>query len=156
MYGTERWPIRQGKLPTPMRELHTSEVDRFGIRKIDLVPRFASNVIFSPKIIIVKAIVGVWWRVAMAIEVITIGWAIPIVGRRVFMMGTRISVVRLAAIIFMVRRILIVRAGVFVMRIAIKFVMLTKLIMRVEIVVVHFAICAMMRRRVKAFGLLFV
>jgi hypothetical protein len=59
MYGIERWPIRQGKLPTPMRELHTSEVNRFCIRKIELVARFASSIIVSPKIIIVKTIVGV-------------------------------------------------------------------------------------------------
>jgi hypothetical protein len=59
MYGAKRWPIRQGKLPTPMRELQTSEVNRFCIRKVDLVPRFASNIVVSPKIIIVKTVIGV-------------------------------------------------------------------------------------------------
>jgi hypothetical protein len=146
-----------------MRELQTGEVNRFCIRKIDLVARFASSIVVSPKIIIVKTIVGVWRRVAMAIEVIIMGWArIPIMGRRVIMMRTRIAVVRLAAIILMerwilmMRRILFNRAGILVMRKAIKLVVLTKLIMRVEVVVVHGAIWAMMRRRVKAFGLLFV
>jgi len=59
MYSVERWPIRQAKLLTPVRELHTSEVNRFCIRKFELVARFASSIIFSPKIIIVKTIVGV-------------------------------------------------------------------------------------------------
>jgi hypothetical protein len=59
MYGVKSWRIRQGKLPTPMRELHTSEVNRFCIRKIDLVPRFVSTIVVSPKVIIVKTIVGV-------------------------------------------------------------------------------------------------
>src|SRR5580658_1334346 len=92
----------------------------------------------------------------MPIEVITMGWAILIVGGRVIM-RTRINLVRLAAIILMERRILMMRrifikrSGIFVMRKAIKLVMLTKLIMRVEVVVVHGAIWAAMRRRVKAF-----
>ena len=74
------------------------------------------------------------------------------------MMGTRISVVRLAAIILMDRRILM---GILVIRmrkaIAIKLVMvmLTKLILRFVIVVVRGAMWAMMRRGVKAFGLWF-
>jgi hypothetical protein len=99
----------------------------------------------------------------MAIELITMGWArIPIMGRRVIMMGTRITVVRLTAIILMERRILrtrwifVKRAGILVVRKAIKLVMLTILIMRVEIVLVAIWIWATMRRRVKAFGLLFV
>jgi hypothetical protein len=58
MYGIKRWSIRQGKLPTPMRELHTSEVNRLCIRKIELVARFASPIVVRPKII-VKTIVGV-------------------------------------------------------------------------------------------------
>jgi hypothetical protein len=100
----------------------------------------------------------------MAIELITMGWArMPIMGRRIIM-RTRICVVRLAAIILMERRILMTRwvfvkgAGILVMRIAIKLVMLTKLIMRVEIVLVHGAIWiwAMVRPRVKALGLFFV
>src|SRR6266446_5443462 len=83
--------------------------------------------------------------------VITIG------GRRVIM-GTGISVVRLAAIILvergilMMRRIIVIRVGILVVREAIKLVMLTILIMRVEIVVVHGTIWATMRR-IKAFGL---
>ena len=157
MYGAERWPIRQAQLLTPMRELQTSEVNRLCFRKIDLVPRFASNAVFGPEIIIVKTIVGVGRRVALAIEIITMGWTIPIMGRNVFVMGTRIRVVRLAAIILMERRILIKRAGgILVMRDAIKLLMFTKLVMRVEVVVVHGAISAMMRLRVKAFVLLFV
>jgi hypothetical protein len=159
MYGIERWPIRQGKLLTPMRELHTSEVNRLCIRKFELVSRFASSIVVSPKIIIFETIVGV----TMPIKLIIMGWArIPIMGRRVIMMRTRISVVRLAAIILMERRILmmrwifVIRAGTLVMRKAIELVMLTKLIMRVEIVLVDGAMWATMRRRVKAFGLLFV
>jgi hypothetical protein len=59
LYGAKRWPIRQGKLPTSMRELQTSEVNRFCIRDIDLVPRFVSNLVVSPKVIILKTIIGV-------------------------------------------------------------------------------------------------
>jgi hypothetical protein len=60
MYGVERWPIRQAKLLTPMRELHTSEVNRFCIRKFELVARFASSsIVLRPKVLIVKTIVGV-------------------------------------------------------------------------------------------------
>ena len=99
----------------------------------------------------------------MVIELITMNWArMPIMGRVI--MRTRIYVVRLAAIILMKRRILMTRwifvkgAGILVMRKAIKLVMLTKLVMRVEVVLVNGAIWiwAMMRPRVKALRFLFV
>src|SRR5713226_3910667 len=77
---------------------------------------------------------------------------------RVIMMGTGISVVRLAAIILMelmMRWVFVIRAGIFMME-AIKLVMSKILIMRVEIVVVHGAMWATMRMRIKALGLLFI
>jgi hypothetical protein len=77
---------------------------------------------------------------------------------RVIMMGTGISVVRMAAIILMelmMRWEFVIRAGIVMME-AIKLVMSKILIMRVEIVLVHGAMWATMPRRIKAFGLLFI